>query len=756
MRHLFLTLLVGLLCLNMNAVPADPTPGQVTQPDGSKLTVQLHGDEFFNYLTTIDGYTVVKNEAGYYTYARLDGNRLIAGNCIARDEANRTAAAKAVLAQLPKALKSPAMLKRGINRRNHRDGLLRGVGHGGHMDYDKFRGLIILVNYTDRSFDDYVPSNYSPIDFYEAMINSEGYQGFTLPFGTKIDAMGSVRDYYYDNSFHQFEPHFDILGPVDVPFACTDAHQFNCDSIFFAALEALDDEVDFSQYDIDEDGTADMVFFLVAGHGSDVSANNRDYLWPHMNNFTNSPVLDGVNFSLYACSTNMTGEEDEYRINYNLVAGIGTICHEFSHVLGLPDFYDTDAEGSGGYNQRHYPMTWSIMASGFRSNNGRNPAGYSLYERYALGFAQPVLIEGEGTISVPALEKSNTGYRMNTANDGEYFLIENRQRIKWDKNLAGPGMLIFRVDSTNVEVWENNLVNANPDHVYYELLRANYSGMGDSYNDPFPGVSNVTSISNITDPCLRTWDGKMSPYAFVNIAEADSIITFDVVRDNSKVSIENFENMPVGETLNERGVAGVYAHWDFYSCAVVDTAQVADGHVVAMRNGSKFNTAENLNKIPEVVRFKIYNPTSTTVVITPKYSIDNGRKWKSLDDYNYYFSVAAGATVEAKITSLPTDKPLMFQITQTSGSSTEYCFIDDIEICYESTWEPEEPEFIPGDVNEDGELTIADVTKLIGIVLRNTTTGVNMDTGDVNEDGELTIADVTKLISMVLKNNNNQ
>ena len=400
MRKCLFLLVMGLMCLAARAVPADPKPAQVTQPDGSKLTLVLHGDEFFNYLATSDGYTVVKNKAGYYTYARLDGDQLVPSNFIARD--SRTTADNVYLANVPKGLTSPAQVQRGKRMLNHRNDLLRGIGHGGHMDYDKFRGLIILINYTDRKYDDYVPSNYTPIDFYEAMINGHDYQGYTLPFGTKIEAMGSVRDYYYDNSFHQFDPHFDILGPVDVPYACTDAHQFKCDSIFFAALEALDPEVDFTQYDTDEDGTADMVFFLVAGHGSDVTANNRDYLWPHMKDFEDSPVLDGVNFRLYACSTNMTGEENEYYINYNNVAGIGTICHEFSHCLGLPDFYDTDADSSGGTNTKH-PMTWSVMASGFRSNNGRNPAGYSLFERYALGFAQPTLIEGEGTISIPAL-----------------------------------------------------------------------------------------------------------------------------------------------------------------------------------------------------------------------------------------------------------------------------------------------------------------------------------------------------------------
>ena len=743
MKKTLFLLMMGLLCLVARAVPADPTPSMVTQPDGTTLTVTLHGDEFLNYLTTCDGYTVVRNEAGYFTYARLEGDRLVPSDRIARD--SRTASDDAYLAHLPKGLKSRDMLERGTKLLNHRNALLRGIGHGGHMDYSKFRGLIILINYTDRKFEDYIPSNYTPLGFYEDMINGHDYKGFTLPAGTKVDCMGSVRDYYYDNSFQQFDPHFDILGPVDVPFASTDAHQFRCDSIFFAALEALDDEVDFSQYDTDEDGTADMVFFLVAGYGSDYSANDRDYLWPHMKDFTESPVLDGVNFSLYACSTGMIGEESDY-IVYNNIAGIGTICHEFSHCLGLPDFYDTDSDGSGGVNHQ-YPLTWSIMASGFKNNNGRNPVGYSLFERYALGFAQPALITGVGTISVPALEKGNTGYRMNTANENEYFIIENRQRIKWDKNLPGTGMLVFRVDSTNVEVWENNLVNANPDHNYYELLRANFNGMNDSPRDPFPGTSNVTSITNATQPNLKTWDGQSSHYAFVNIAEADSIITFDVVIDNSKSSVEDFEKMPVGATLNERGVAGVYADWDFYNCAVVDTAQVGNGHVVAMRNGSYFNTVDNLNKIPMVVRFKIYNPTSTGVMLTPQYSKDDGKKWRGLDEYPYDFYVAPGGTATASITSLPTSVPIMLRLKQTSGSSSEYCFIDDIEICYENTWVPE---YILGDVNNDGEVNIADVTCLIDYLLNPAGTVINSAAADLNGDSLVNIADVTALIDVLL------
>ena len=168
-----LVLFFALLGLVVRAVPADPTPALVSQPDGSKLTVVLHGDEFFNYLTTTDGYTVVKNAAGFYTYARVDGDNLVASARIARD--NRTADDRAYLAGVPTCLTSKNMVQRGKRLMGHRDALLRGIGHGGHMDYSKFRGLIVLINYTDRKFDDYVPSNYTPIDFYEDMINGHDY-----------------------------------------------------------------------------------------------------------------------------------------------------------------------------------------------------------------------------------------------------------------------------------------------------------------------------------------------------------------------------------------------------------------------------------------------------------------------------------------------------------------------------------------------------------------------------------------------------
>ena len=742
MRNAIMLLALGLMCLAARAVPADPTPMQVSQPDGSTLTVVLHGDEFFNYLTTADGYTVVMNEAGFYTYARLEGNRLVAGDCVAHDADLRTAADQAALAGLAKGLTSSAMRQSGKMMLNRRNGAMFGIGANGHMDYSKFRGLIILVNYNDKTIDDYIPYTYTANGFYDDMINSPGYTGYTMPSGTKKEMSGSVRDFYYDNSNQMFDPHFDILGPVNVDFSCTDANQMsNCAPIFFAAIDSLDQEVDFSQYDTDGDGTVDMVFFLVAGWGSDYSSNNRKYLWPHMFTFEESPTVDGVNFGLYACSTAMTGAEPQW--GNGTIGGIGTFCHEFSHVLGLPDMYDSDYAGSGG--QSRHPSNWSIMASGFKTNNGYNPVGFSLYERYALGFADPQVITAPGTYSLSALDVSNEGYRLNTPNAGEYFLFENRQSGKWDKSLPGQGMLVFRVDSTNVTVWEDNKVNCDPNHMYYEMLRASYNGWSDSGRDVFPGTYNVTSINGMTSPSLRTWDGQTSRYGIADIAMADKVITFNVVKDNTAGVIEDFETMPVTENQNEQDVKGVYASWTFNSCAVVDTAQVGVdcGHTVAMVNGSKIATTAMLDFVPAVVRFVVYNPTSSSALYTVNYSID-GSKWKEPD--NATISVPAGSSAVGTV-SLPTDAPLMLLIKQTSGSTEEPCYLDDIALYYEG---PELPDVLPGDVDDNGEVTIKDVTTLIDYLLGSAEVTINEAAADLSGDGEVTIKDVTMIIDMLL------
>ena len=735
MKNYCLLFLMGLLCLVAQAVPADPTPATVTQPDGTELTVVLHGDEFFHFTTTTDGYTVIKNESGFYTYARMNGDRLVPGDRIARNVNQRSTADLTQLAATPKYLTDNVKAQDGKLKLNRRNSAMRRVGADGLMDYERFRGLIILINYNDKSFS---MSNAS--SFYDDMVNTQNYTGYTLN-GRHVNMTGSVRDYFYDNSAHIFDPAFDVVGPVDVDFSCTYPEgTSNAEDVFEAALRAVDDDIDFNDYDSDGDGYVDMVFFLVAGYSANYSGNNQAYLWPHMYYLYWAPFLDDVGFGLYACSTEIAGWEGSWAD----VNGIGTICHEFGHVLGLPDLYDTDYNGTGGESRN--PGEWSVMAGGSGSNFGRNPVGYSLYERYALGFTTPRVIDTEGTYTLSPLDESNIGFRLNTPNQNEFFLIENRQSGKWDRFLPGHGMMIARVDSTNERIWWSNEVNCNPNHMYYDLLRASYSGQ-DSGSDPFPGTKGVTEINNFTNPSLQTWDKQFNEFGIANIAERSKTISFNLEHDNSILSvIEDFENMPVSEQ-NASRVPGVFCKWDFIKCSVQEVEE-ADGSVhkaVGMIRPSQMTSSAPLEIIPYLVEFSVKNPTTTAAKVRLYYSLDQGQTWVQPADGVAEVSAKSHAKVA---TTLPTTSPIMLRFAMTSGNTKNPAYLDDIKLYYRDKWDIHT---IEGDVNKDGEVNIADVNVVVGLILDPASIEDPLTTdADVNGDGEINIADVNMIIDMIL------
>jgi hypothetical protein len=179
------------------------------------------------------------------------------------------------------------------------------------------------------------------------------------------------------------------------------------------------------------------------------------------------------------------------------------------------------------------------MAGGSYMNNGRTPAGYTLFERYAVGFTTPEVITAEGNYSLPAIGSSNTGYRINTLNEKEFFMLENRQQDKWNAYLPGHGMLVFRVDSTNAQVWERNEVNNNPSHNYFELLRSDGYQDGAAGSDPFPGTKRVRTLTNTSSPAnLMSWSGDPAVWGLENIQESNGVVTFSVFDVNVLKSVE--------------------------------------------------------------------------------------------------------------------------------------------------------------------------------------------------------------------------
>ena len=524
MKKLTLLLLALLINIGMaKAVPAHPRATKVLQPDGSYVTVKLHGDEWLNYNTTTDGYSIVKNADGYYVYAQLSNGKLLPTTTVAHDADQRSAEEQRYVAgidkwQVPEMNDNLAKAKNNIQAVQAQS---LAQMRAGKYDYNNFRGLLILVEFNDMQFsrEDYK-------DIIEGMVNDEDYTGYTGTNGRKVNFTGSVRDYFRDNSDGKFLPEFDVYGPVQIDYSQYDPRGTeNFWDIVNAAANAADPIVNFSDYDRDGDGTVDMIYFIFAGYGANYSGNDSRLYWPHRSSFYGYARKDGVKLGDYASSVELYG----WKNNPSTVTidGIGTICHEFSHVLGLPDFYDSDYQESGG--QSNDPGAWSVMAGGSYNNSGRNPVGYSLFERYAVGFAEPTVINGEGSYTLENITTCNTGYRINSSVRNEFFFLENRQKDKWNSYLPGHGMLVFRVDSTNTSVWRNNDVNANPAHNYYEMVRADGPKASASASNPFPGQKNVTELNNATTPAsLLTWAGKNTQWGLKNIVEKNGVITFDI------------------------------------------------------------------------------------------------------------------------------------------------------------------------------------------------------------------------------------
>jgi hypothetical protein len=196
------------------------------------------------------------------------------------------------------------------------------------------------------------------------------------------------------------------------------------------------------------------------------------------------------------------------------------------------------------------------MSGGGYLNYARTPAGYSLYERYAVGFYdEPEVIDAEGAYELEPLYLNGKGYRINTPVNKEFFLFENRQKtaFKWDKYLPGSGMLVHRVDKTRNDVWTYNTLNVNPERNYYEIVRAGgdgHSSDGSAY-DVFPGSARVTALHNNTEPAnLKTWSGKSTKWGLTNIKMADGVITFDVGNTYVVSSVSLPETTSVGVGLS--------------------------------------------------------------------------------------------------------------------------------------------------------------------------------------------------------------
>lgn len=534
------------------AVPAKSIPVTVTQPDGSVVTVKLVGDEFGHYRVTSDGIPVLRCEDGFYRYAEFSSaGEVVAGRVIARDAALRTASEKSYLEQLAaQQVSQKFFARRSLQKQQKQKSITRRVTQA--TAGDDVHGLVLLVEFSDEKF--------GPVGTKEAfdeMMNKEGYD--------YMGAIGSARDYFIAQSGGKFQPTFDVVGPItlDNPMAYyggndrsgNDQHP---EEMVIDACKKAESMADFTIYDRDNDGFVDLVYVIYAGYGesSDIDGSLEDAIWPHAwyvyQGAGQRVQVDGKYIDAYACSPELLGNSGTYR------DGIGTFCHEYSHTLGLPDFYDTS-----GYSSNYGMSTWSLMDYGCYNgpdmdgdgySDGSVPVGYTAYEREFCGWITIEELTDPATITLENLADSKKAYKIVSSDENQYFTLENRQQTGWDQYMAASGLMILKVDY-DPTAWYNNTVNNIASRQRMTIMPADnrnsaYDEEGDLY--PYNGNDSFTDTSR---PAAKTNDGELLGKPVTGIMHTNGVITFDFMGGAPAVLA------PVANEATDITAIGFTAHW---------------------------------------------------------------------------------------------------------------------------------------------------------------------------------------------------
>lgn len=481
MKRILLGILFVCAVLPVWAVPAVPYPVIYRQADGTEREVLLCGDEAFSFYTSLSG-----------EYLTLRDGFL-------------QPASPTEVAQMRAAQKAPAAMQ--VSSNFPRSGLV-------HIP-------VFLCSFPDKSFT--LPD---PVAAFSALLNQEGYSAG--------GATGSVHDYYFQSSLGALNLVFDVFGPFCAAREeayyggnSGSSHMRNMSELISDMItQAAAAGVDFSHYDANSDGVVDNVSVFFAGH-NEAEGGDESTIWPHQSRVSNGPVYAGKKFSSYLITSELRGANGA-----NMV-GIGTYCHEFGHVLGLPDFYNTANNTSSSDEQVYTLGTWDLMCSGSYNNSGRTPPLYSAFERFMMGWQTPIQISEPGLYSLTPLSAGGDAYLLaasthnlqsSNPNPSEYFLVENRQPVGWEAGedcLPGHGLLVSHI-TFNSSSWNNNTFN-NSLPLGVDIVEAySRNPVRSTTTDPFPGSKGITSMT----PMLNS--GKeLSELRLHNIYErTDGVVSF--------------------------------------------------------------------------------------------------------------------------------------------------------------------------------------------------------------------------------------
>lgn len=729
------TLLVTLLFISIGifAIPAQRNTKKVKQSDGTELVVRLVGDESFHYYSTLDGVPLVCDANGDFHYARLTAEgRLVTTNTLAHSANIRSANETALVALIAED-NSDSNIAKVAARRAERFNAPRRKASQTIAPIGEINVPVLLVEFADQKFT-------FTKDYASQTFNGTEFKGPENPFISETE--GSLRDYFIAQSDGQFRPNFIVTDIITLSKNMsyyggndTDGNDKNPQQMIIDACRAADSNFDFSIFDNDGDGTIEFLYCLYAGYAEAAGA-PAETIWPHqwyLSSYAGKIKLDGVYVDNYACSSELSLNAD-YAENYGVnFTGIGSCCHEFSHSLGLPDFYDTSSNNPPNFGMDY----WDLMDYGCYNVNGYVPVGYSAYERDFMGWRKLEILTDKGDYSMSALTAGGKGYKVvNENNPNEYYILENRQNESWDKYIFNSGMLITHVDYLE-SAWFYNTVNNEKTHQRFtiipadnELLTYYTASSYDDYvnslsGDTWPGSTNNTELTDYTTPAATVYTGDYMGKPITNIKNESGIVSFSFMKGLLTVpQIEEATNITANSfvanwealeaatgytvsleliDMSNSGATETLLSEDFIKLSsnnlllssldtYLSTSGWTGSRVYTATGAMRIGTAATAGtlktpaltangKVTVNFRLKLYNTNDSGSVLTLNMVDKNGTKTKIAD-----YTATSSYVSHSVVIDAPDSEFYVEFTTENSASSSRRVTIDDINVTVETSY----------------------------------------------------------------------
>ena len=567
---MFLALLTA---VGAYAVKAWPLPVEVRQADGTWLTIIQYGDEDFHYCMTTDGVLLVEQQGAWYV-GRVDSQgELVATPQLAHQADQRGVEERKLVAAQHASEYVGAGLQEAARRKVRREPISTSSSMFPHTGTPT--AVVILAEFKDEKFTIENPKR--SFDEYFNEMSALPDHGF----GERQNQT-SVAKYFSNVSFGQYVPKFDVYGPVTLDDSLNvyggkrnDGKDENMSKLFQDACSKMDESLDFSKYDANDDGMVDLVIIIYAGYSQSISGNASECIWPKSGTISGGRY-DGKRVSRYAVSAELNGYPNCWSSSpYKRMNGIGTLCHEFCHTMGLPDFYPTVSSVKGDNQAMEY---WSLMDSGNYLINGYAPAALTAWEREAFGWMSISSLTNDAELEIKALDAGGEAYRIPNPNDGsghEYYILENIQQIGCNAKQKGHGLLVYHVDynATDFSLSSNsvNNIKGHPRMTIVPadgILFAQYNigktidGVKITSNDyfrnlagdPFPGTTYATALNDTLQLTnFTTYVGNNSNIALEDIREEGGVIKAKFYSDFRR----HLENRFRSGDVNHDGVVNV-------------------------------------------------------------------------------------------------------------------------------------------------------------------------------------------------------